>query len=1206
MLEGYHVRISGQDVGRGTFSQRHVMLVDQQNERTVIPLNNLQPTGHQGKLEIANSSLSEFAVMGFEMGVSWEHPDRLCIWEAQFGDFFNGAQIIIDTYLASGESKWLRQSGLVLLLPHGYDGAGPEHSSCRVERFLQLCDSKFEYNDSTPEIPNMHVVNPTTPAQFFHLLRRQMKRNFRKPLVVVGPKVLLRHPSAVSDMAEMAPGTTFQPVLADPASATVERVVFLSGKIYYDLVKERSSRQLEGKVAFVRVEEIAPFPWEDLKEAVGRFKNAKEFIWLQEEHRNQGAYTFVAPRLQQLLPNGAELQYRGRGPMAAPATGIGSRHKLQNMTHLNVVTSKEGQVAIKRSFLSITATCRVTNTLTQRFNALLFGNTLDKYAQPTPMWAASIKRPATRRAITAVMAVGSGTAIIGATILYNNNNNNNKSLDPNSQQSKSSSILSRLYSPLFNNPIHAEQQQQQQQEQTTAAIDAAMTSHSQGDGLLKRSATAAGGPPTDPAQNWIPPSRDEMLNMLKGNQKDGKPIPDDDVSARRDFDLLIVGGGATGVGCALDATTRGLRVALVERDDFASGTSSRSTKLVHGGVRYLEKAVMELDIEQYKLVVEALHERGIFLKIAPYLSYQLPIMLPIYQYWKIPYYWAGSKAYDILAGKEGLSHSYFLSKRRALEAFPMLKSDRCVGAMVYYDGAHNDSRMNVAIALTAIAHGAVVANHVEVVEILKRKRTTLIGKFGHGDQEIYGAVVRDTLTGDTWTVRAKGVINATGPFSDSLRKMDQGITTKEIVAPSAGVHIILPNYYSPRRMGLLDPNTSDGRVIFFLPWQGNTIAGTTDSPTSVTYDPIPSEKDIAWILKEVENYLDPAIKVRRGDVLAAWSGIRPLVRDPAAKNTAALVRNHMINVSESGLLTIAGGKWTTYRAMAQETIDRAIEVFDLRPTGPCATERTVLLGSHGWSQNMFIKLIQHFGIETEVAQHLSESYGDRAWAVAAMAALTGHRWPIFGRRIAAGYPYIEAEVRYAVRREYACTAVDVLARRTRLAMLNAQAAKEALPRVIEIMAEELHWTPDRQREEYENAIKFLGTMGLELPPTPIDGTVSTPTDDTTFYTRSHFVPEELARYKAEFSRMDADGDGRIGERDLGKVLKGLGVVMTPAEMERVIAEVDLNKNGVIEFGEFLEVLAAVKEIRQRSRFARIVAEMEERKQFSTVRSGGGV
>lgn len=238
------------------------------------------------------------------------------------------------------------------------------------------------------------------------------------------------------------------------------------------------------------------------------------------------------------------------------------------------------------------------------------------------------------------------------------------------------------------------------------------------------------------------------------------------------------------------------------------------------------------------------------------------------------------------------------------------------------------------------------------------------------------------------TTDTQGVINATGPFSDGIRKLDEP-TTQEIVAPSSGVHITLPNYYGPKGLGLLDPATSDGRVIFFLPWQGNVIAGTTDSPAPVEQNPIPSEKEIQWILDEVRNYLSPDVKVRRGDVLSAWSGLRPLVKDPDAKDTQSLVRNHMINVSKAGLLTIAGGKWTTYRAMAEETIDRAIQEFELKPNGPSQTDHIKLIGGHAWTKTMYIKLIQQFGLETDVAKHLAESYGDRAWMVASMEKPTG-------------------------------------------------------------------------------------------------------------------------------------------------------------------------------------------------------------------------
>ncbi|OZJ04545.1 hypothetical protein BZG36_02714 [Bifiguratus adelaidae] len=716
---------------------------------------------------------------------------------------------------------------------------------------------------------------------------------------------------------------------------------------------------------------------------------------------------------------------------------------------------------------------------------------------------------------------------------------------------------------------------------------------------------------------WSPPSRDEMLRLLQtSGRKDDRSLPSGTEKEahsgdENQFDLLVVGGGATGTGVAVDAATRGLKVALVERDDFASGTSSRSTKLVHGGVRYLQKAILEADYEQYKLVVEALHERANFLEIAPYLSYQLPIMLPVYKWWQVPYYWVGCKLYDWFAGREALESSYFLPRGKALEAFPMLKKDELVGALVYYDGQHNDARMNVSLAMTAVSHGAVVANYTEVRELLKDPKT------GH----VVGARVQDKLTGKEWDVKAKGVINATGPFTDGLRKMDNA-DNEDIVAPSAGVHIILPNYYSPGNMGLIDPSTSDGRVIFFLPWQGNTIAGTTDSPTEVTQNPLPKEEEITWILDEVKRYLDPDVKVRRGDVLAAWSGIRPLVRDPAAKNTESLVRNHMINVSENKLLTIAGGKWTTYRAMAAETVDRAIKEFDLHPVAPCRTEHVKLVGSHGYSKTMFIKLIQQFGLETEVAQHLANSYGDRAWAVASLAKASGRRWPVFGKRISPNYPYIEAEVRYAVRSEYACTAVDVIARRTRLAFLNAQAALESLPRVIEIMAEELKWDKKRQQSEFEKATEFLIAMGLPSPTTsllyplskdntsagaPIEtrslisritGSGAADNAALDIFSRAQFGSEEIARLQKLFQELDRDRDGHISLRELEQSLEKSNMAVSQQVFCETVNEVRHNKNSNrIEFDEFLEVMSQLREIENRKEFGKLVASLGEMRKF---------
>jgi len=329
MLEGHDVRISGQDVGRGTFSHRHAMLVDQRSERVYVPLNTVSESA---KLELANSSLSEFAVLGFEYGMSWENPNLLPIWEAQFGDFFNGAQVIIDTFISSSETKWLKQSGLVMLLPHGLDGAGPEHSSCRIERMLQLTNASFTPTESVNV--NMHVVNPTTPAQYFHLLRRQLKRNFRKPLIVAAPKGLLRLPAAASALQDFAPGTRFLPVISPSESqnATPERVLVLSGKVYYEVIKEIDARALAGRVQVVRLEEIAPFPFTQLGEALQGLgvQNGTEVYWVQEEAKNQGAWSFVEPRLGEVLKalgrSREDLKYVGRPVSAVPAVGVATIH----------------------------------------------------------------------------------------------------------------------------------------------------------------------------------------------------------------------------------------------------------------------------------------------------------------------------------------------------------------------------------------------------------------------------------------------------------------------------------------------------------------------------------------------------------------------------------------------------------------------------------------------------------------------------------------------------------------------------------------------------------------------------------------------------------------------------------------------------------------------------------------------------------------
>lgn len=420
-------------------------------------------------------------------------------------------------------------------------------------------------------------------------------------------------------------------------------------------------------------------------------------------------------------------------------------------------------------------------------------------------------------------------------------------------------------------------------------------------------------------------------------------------------------------------------------------------------------------------------------------------------------------------------------------------------------------------------------------------------------------------------------------------------------------------------MGLLDPATSDGRVIFFLPWQGNVIAGTTDSPTTVTQNPIPTEKEIQWILGEVRNYLSPDVKVRRGDVLSAWSGIRPLVRDPAAKNTESLVRNHMINVSPGGLLTIAGGKWTTYRAMAEETVDEAIKVFHLKPNGPSQTHHIKLMGGHAWSPTMYIKLIQQFGLETSVAKHLSESYGDRAWLVASMAQPTGKSWPIHGTRFSALYPYIEAEARYAVRNEFAVKATDFIARRTRLSFLNVQVTLETLPRVIDIMGEELGWDQRRKVREFDEAVQFLKSMGL---PESTKITLADVTnrkhnnigvlglehkEEAALYARSAFSPKELARLKDQFEQLDLDNDQKITQEDILVAMKNMGYDANPEVAHGILQEVDFTRKGAIDFSDFLDIAAGLKELHLDNAFTHLakLGAPEGATNVSVERSGGG-
>jgi glycerol-3-phosphate dehydrogenase len=521
-------------------------------------------------------------------------------------------------------------------------------------------------------------------------------------------------------------------------------------------------------------------------------------------------------------------------------------------------------------------------------------------------------------------------------------------------------------------------------------------------------------------------------------------------AAREPFDLLVIGGGATGTGVALDAVSRGLRVALVDRDDLSSGTSSRSTKLIHGGVRYLEKAVKHFDRSQFRLVRDALRERAVLIRNAPHLAHPLPLVTPLYEWLQVPYFLTGLKLYDALAGKANLAPSRFVDAREAKQRFPMLREEGLRGGVVYYDGQFDDARMNVAIALSAAERGVVVATHAEVTAL------------HHEGGRVRGATVRDRLGDAEIEVAARAVVNAAGPFVDGVRRLDDP-GAEPMLTASSGIHIVLDARFSPPGTGLLIPETEDGRVLFLLPWQGATLVGTTDRPAAIEPHPRAAEDDIEYVLRHVNQTF--AAPIARSDVRSAWSGLRPLVTDPAASDTAGASRDHVVHVASSGLVTIAGGKWTTYRRMAIDAVDAAVAAAGLQ-AGPSATEDLRLAGAERFDASG-AGALQERGFEADVARHLHLAYGDRAGTVAALAEEG------YGARLATGHPYLEAEVVHAARAEFAATSVDVLARRLRLGMLDAAATRAATDRVSELLAAELGWDDARRRRESEAARAVL-------------------------------------------------------------------------------------------------------------------------------------
>lgn len=486
--------------------------------------------------------------------------------------------------------------------------------------------------------------------------------------------------------------------------------------------------------------------------------------------------------------------------------------------------------------------------------------------------------------------------------------------------------------------------------------------------------------------------------------------------SRQGFDVVVIGGGATGAGIAVDAASRGFSTLLLERTDFAKGTSSRSTKLVHGGVRYLEQG-------NISLVMGALRERGILRRNAPHLVHDVPFVVPNYSWWETPFYGIGLKVYDLLAGQYGFGKSRILSREETLERLPNLKQDGLRGGVVYHDGQFDDSRLLIHLLATAADHGAVVLNYCPVVEIRKGD-----------DGFVEGVVAEDLESGSRLTVDAKVVINATGMFADETRRLAERDVNPMMVA-SQGIHLVLDHSFLRGTTAIMVPHTSDGRVLFAIPWHGHTVVGTTDTPIeSPSYEPRPFPQEIEFILETASEYLSRPPK--REDVLSVFVGIRPLVQQAGASatTTSALSRDHTVHIDESGLLTIAGGKWTTYRHMAEDTVDHAILLGRL-PEAPCVTKE---LRIHGYTQDpAALENLAVYGSDAAGIQDLVRAN------------------PELGKPLDAKLPSIAAEVVWAVREEMARSVEDVLARRTRALFLDARAALRMAPTVARLMAQEL-------------------------------------------------------------------------------------------------------------------------------------------------------
>jgi len=515
------------------------------------------------------------------------------------------------------------------------------------------------------------------------------------------------------------------------------------------------------------------------------------------------------------------------------------------------------------------------------------------------------------------------------------------------------------------------------------------------------------------------------------------------------FDCLIVGGGATGAGAALDAALRGLNVALIEKNDFSAGTSSRSTKLIHGGVRYLAQF-------HFKLIREALLERKRLLHNAPHLVKPLKFVMPCYKFYEKPYYSLGLTLYDFLAGDSGLPGHKMVSKEEVIRELPAVKQKDLVGGITYYDAQFNDSRLNVLLARCAALEGACVANKVELVGFQKEN-----GK-------IVGAKVKDLLTNKEFVVQAKVVVNVTGVHIDEIRKLDDP-NSKPLLKPSQGIHLVFPKAKLPLKSALIIPKTSDGRVVFMIPWGEVIVVGTTDTAIeSISDEPLPYPSEVEFLLKTAQEYLD--IPLRLEDATSIFAGLRPLISPEGESNTKNISREEMIVVSPSGLITMGGGKWSTYRKMAEDLVNRMIFEAKLSPHSSCSTYNYSFIGKSNYSENLYLQISQNYKVSTETAKRLRNYYGGEVFEVLG-------KTP---KELLENSGYFQEEILHAIQKEFALTIIDILGRRLRVLFYDLNLAKNLVTPVSKIMVKELKWTAKEKSIQEKSALELIDTLSKSM------------------------------------------------------------------------------------------------------------------------------